>query len=1064
MATESRVGTGPDLPRATPRAATRPSRIPGRTVLLVASFGALLAFLDATIVNIAFPSMREDFPDASIGTISWVLNAYNIVFASFMIVFGRLSDVVGRRRLYLVGVGLFTLASLVCALAPTVGLLVAARVVQALGAAMLVPASLAVVIEGAPAGKRARAVGLWAAAAAVAAGLGPPIGGILVEAGGWRWAFWINLPLGVLAWWLGRGLLVNSRAPGRRRTPDLLGAVLLAGSLGLITLAIIKGSEWGASSIALWATVVGAVVLLGAFVLSSMRHPVPVLDLAMMRNRPFLVANIVTLVAGVGFFAYLLNNVLWLQYVWQYSVLEAGLALVPGAVVAAITAAALEPVAARFGYRWIIAAGFVVWALGYVWYLTVVDVTPDFWAQWLPGQVISGIGVGATLPLLAAATLVTQPGGRYATASAVISSARQIGGTIGVALLVVIIGAPTALTIVDDLRDGWRLCIASFALGAVITLFLGRVRAAAEDPSTEAIEGSRLHEPAADTGVLMRRAVPSVEESLFARLPATVRDRIERTAPQRTIPAGEWMLQQGDPASSMFVLLAGRAEVVIGGQVVRELGPGAVIGELALLTGGVRSASIRARRECRVLEVPRAVLDEAIGNDPAALSALVAALARQLADASPPTGRRASRPGLVAVVGAGEGAPAEDVAALLHRGLSAHLRVETLIGPRSPEEIDRAERTNEMVLLVAGAADGDWVDRCLREADAAVLVAVAEDAPEDVPHSGANRPELVLVGASLPGIAREARRAWLGAVDPWRFSELARDDLAATGLPTGLRGLVDRLAGRSLAIVCGGGGARALSHIGVLLELEAAGIRIDRIAGTSMGAVIAASYATGVDAGEVADVAYRELVRNDLFSDYGLPRTSLVRGGRVQRSLVRSYGDWRIEELPRGFRCVSTDLLARTAVVHRSGSLVEAVRATSRLPVVFTPIVSDGRLLVDGSVLDNLPVDTMVERAEGPVVAVNISASSRRPPSAPGEPPRPVRIPPLGETMMRTFMISGGDAAQAQRQGAWVITPHSMGVGFLEFHQFDRLVESGRAAARTLLDQTGGDLFTAAGR
>jgi MFS family permease len=106
MATESRVGTGPDLPRATSRAATRPSRIPGRTVLLVASFGALLAFLDATIVNIAFPSMREDFPDASIGTISWVLNAYNIVFASFMIVFGRLSDVVGRRRLYLVGVGL----------------------------------------------------------------------------------------------------------------------------------------------------------------------------------------------------------------------------------------------------------------------------------------------------------------------------------------------------------------------------------------------------------------------------------------------------------------------------------------------------------------------------------------------------------------------------------------------------------------------------------------------------------------------------------------------------------------------------------------------------------------------------------------------------------------------------------------------------------------------------------------------------------------------------------------------------------------------------------------------
>jgi MFS family permease len=152
MAIESRADAGSRPLSEAPRPVVRGSRIPGRTVLLVASFGALLAFLDATIVNIAFPSMREDFPDESIGTISWVLNAYNIVFASFMIVFGRLSDVMGRRRLYLFGVVLFTLASLACAVAPSVALLVAARVVQALGAAMLVPASLAVVIEGAAAG------------------------------------------------------------------------------------------------------------------------------------------------------------------------------------------------------------------------------------------------------------------------------------------------------------------------------------------------------------------------------------------------------------------------------------------------------------------------------------------------------------------------------------------------------------------------------------------------------------------------------------------------------------------------------------------------------------------------------------------------------------------------------------------------------------------------------------------------------------------------------------------------------------------------------------------------
>jgi predicted acylesterase/phospholipase RssA/CRP-like cAMP-binding protein len=561
--------------------------------------------------------------------------------------------------------------------------------------------------------------------------------------------------------------------------------------------------------------------------------------------------------------------------------------------------------------------------------------------------------------------------------------------------------------------------------------------------------------------VLLRRTLPPLEESLFARLPADVRRHIEATAPQRTVPAGEWMLQQGAPASSMFVLLAGRAEVVIGGAVVRELGPGAVIGELALLTGGLRSASVRARRDCRVLEVPRSVLDEAIGQDPAALSALVTALAHQLADASPPMTRDAARPSLVAVVGADAHAPVEEVTALLHRGISAHLRVEVLRGPRTPEEIDRAESANQLVLLVA-AGDDDWVGRCIREADTVVLVGRTADSPSDTRSDMARRPELVLIG-DADSAMRRARQAWLDAVDPWRFSELALGDVTATGMPPAIRGLVDRLAGRSLAVVCGGGGARALTHIGVLIELEAAGIHVDRVAGTSMGALIGGLYATGASAAEVGDAAYREFVRHDMFGDYGLPRTSLVRGKRVQRALARTYGDWRLEELPRGFRCVSTDLVTRSAVVHRAGPMVDAIKASSRLPVLFTPIVSDGRLLVDGSVLDNLPVDTVTERAEGPIIAVNISAASGRP-VVPGQPPRPVRVPPLGETMMRTFLINGGDAAGAHRLGAWVLTPHSMGAGFLEFDQFDRLVESGRAAARALLEQTGGDLSGAAVR
>src|SRR5215207_9562074 len=157
------------------------ARVPPSRVLLVASFGAFLAFLDATIVNVAFPSIIESFPDTSIGELSWVLNAYNIVFAAFLIVCGRLTDLLGRRRAFVSGVLLFTMASVLCGLAPSVEFLVAARVLQALGAALVVPASLALVVEAFPSDRRAHAVGLWGAAAAVAAGLGPPLGGALVE-------------------------------------------------------------------------------------------------------------------------------------------------------------------------------------------------------------------------------------------------------------------------------------------------------------------------------------------------------------------------------------------------------------------------------------------------------------------------------------------------------------------------------------------------------------------------------------------------------------------------------------------------------------------------------------------------------------------------------------------------------------------------------------------------------------------------------------------------------------------------------------------------------------------
>lgn len=1048
----------------------RRGRVAERTVLLVASFGAFLAFLDATVVNVAFPNIREAFPESTISSLSWILNAYSIVFAAFLIVSGRIADLLGRRRAFTTGVLVFTLASVVCALAPSVGFLVGARIVQALGAAVLVPASLALVVEAFPTSHRSHAVGLWGASAALASGLGPPIGGALVEWGSWRWAFLVNLPFGLAALWAGRRMLVESRAPGRRRMPDLLGAALSALTLGLVTLGLVKGEDWGWLSVATLGCFAVAILLFVGFVVSSRRSRSPLLDPALLRIRAFSVGNTATIVAGMGFYAYLLTNILWLQLVWKYSVIASGLAVVPGALVAAVLAAVLGPVAEKRGYRWIIVPGAIVWALAYVWYANRVQVAPDFWGAWLPGQLLSGIGVGATLPVLGSAALAAVPGGRFATASAVNSSARQIGAALGIALLVVIIGTPSATTTVDVLRHGWVFSAICFAIVAVIALFIGRVRpASAEEEDAEPLTPAtvRLPEPRIASGAGALETAP-----LLSRLPAAARERLEAGAAPVDLPAGVELFHEGDVADGMYVVKAGRLDVVAGGTVVRELGAGAVLGELALLTGGTRSATVRARRDSRLLRVSREDFQAAVGTDADALGALSGVLAEQLSDARPTGGASgAPAPRVVAVVAAAPDAPVEAVATELTAYLSQTLRV-AAPGRVGPDGLERAEAENDRVVLVADMLDDEWWQRCVRQADQLVLVAPWTARAPEGPPLGRTDADLVLVGERP---ARDQVRAWVRAVTPWQVLTCGPETLRAD-----LRPLAARLAGRSVGLVLAGGGARAMTHIGLLHELEEAGVCIDRVAGSSLGSIVAALYASGMSASEVHEVCYSEFVRGNPFGDYTVPLVSLSKGRRAEAALKRWLGDTWVEEAPRLFRASATDLQSRANVDLRHGPLVEAVMASIALPVLFPPRRSGRALLADGGILDNLPVRLLAERDEGPLVAVNIgmgSSSGPRPvsagpgaalagapadgvPGAGADPEvhreRPVRIPSLGETLVRTLFIgSGGAVEAAHAAGAVVVTPSTTGVGLLEFHQLDRMVESGRAAGRALLDEAG---------
>src|SRR5215207_2689061 len=380
------------------------------TVLAVASLGVFIAFVDATIVNIAFPDIVRSFPDTSISGLSWVLNAYNIVFAAFLVAAGRIADLLGRRRVFLLGLTLFTIASGLCALAPSAGWLVAFRIVQALGAALLVPSSLGLVLEAFPAERRSHAVALLTAVGAVAAGIGPSLGGLLVSMSSWRMVFLVNVPIGVAALVLVRRHIVESRAPGRRRMPDLPGAMIFAVAIAALVLAVVKGQEWGWGSPRILGSFAVALVLGAVFVRRCARHRSPIVDLGLLRIRTFSVANSMTVIAAAGFYGYTLINVLFLTQVWDYSVLEAGLAITPGPIVAVVIAGPSSRVAERFGHRWVLVAGGLIWGLGLIWFIDRVGLRPDFVGEWLPGMLILGVGAGILFPNLSGTAVASAPG------------------------------------------------------------------------------------------------------------------------------------------------------------------------------------------------------------------------------------------------------------------------------------------------------------------------------------------------------------------------------------------------------------------------------------------------------------------------------------------------------------------------------------------------------------------------------------------------------------------------------------------------------------------------------
>ncbi|WP_165969013.1 DHA2 family efflux MFS transporter permease subunit [Actinomadura sp. KC06] len=417
--------------------AARPPISHPRTVLLLACGAVFLAYLDTTVVNVAFPQLQDSYPDAGVADLSWSITAYAILFAAWLVPAGRLSDVVGRRRQYAVSTAGFALASGVCALAPDLLTLIVARAVQGGCAGAMIPAALAILLHETPAERRARALGLWGASGSLAAAAGPVAGSLLIEAVGWRSVFLVNVPLALAMAWCAVRVLSPDQ-PRTHRLPDLLGTAMLAAGVAALVMGLAHGETWGWADGRTLLSVLAGPVLLAAALLRSRTHRAPVVEFDLWRSRDFSLANLIAFPTAAGMFAWLLATPLFLATVWDYSVLRTGLAITPGALAAAVAAIAVGRLRSRERQRAAISLGMALFAANGVWLWLALSERPDFLPLWLGTGLLGGTGLGLALTGLNTTAAVAVPPIRFATGTGLHNAIRQVGGAFGVAGLAII--------------------------------------------------------------------------------------------------------------------------------------------------------------------------------------------------------------------------------------------------------------------------------------------------------------------------------------------------------------------------------------------------------------------------------------------------------------------------------------------------------------------------------------------------------------------------------------------------------------------------------------------------
>ncbi|MGW1076486.1 MFS transporter [Streptomyces sp. NPDC002537] len=453
------------MPQSEPGTAQR------KLSLLAACLGVVVVILDVSVVNVATDALSKDF-GGSLSGLEWVINGYTLTFAAFLLSTGSLGDRFDPKRIYQVGFALFAVASFACGASTTLVALIVSRVIQGLGAAMIVPSSLSIVNKSFPdATERAKAVSLWAAAGGLTLALGPVVGGILIDQLGWRSIFFVNVPIAVAGIWLTQanapGTVRDANAP--RRSFDLLGQALAVIALSTFTAAVIEANSQGWGSAFVVTSLVVFVVAAIAFITAEKRSSAPMLPLHLFSRKAFASTSLIGFLVNFAFYGLIFVFSLFFQSAWKYSPIVAGLAFLPMTVTIMIANLACGPLAKKYGARAVLVTGSSLAALGYLGTLTAVHSGSyhAIVAQFL----VAGFGIGLVVPTMTNAMLSAVDSGNIGIASGVLNASRQLGGLIGVAIMGLIVGDAKSDTFTSGLQSALGWAVAALVACALLSAF-----------------------------------------------------------------------------------------------------------------------------------------------------------------------------------------------------------------------------------------------------------------------------------------------------------------------------------------------------------------------------------------------------------------------------------------------------------------------------------------------------------------------------------------------------------------------------------------------------------------